>query len=158
MQCLFCLVWRFSISCAPGVRQSEMRYILRQCMLTLSKYWEHIYYIYLLTVYHCFTSLNLLAKKILKANYNLCTGMHHITHCNSSGLVLQVVFLERYVLDSNQFLFRPFQFSVSVFHFSFPFPLFPNALKTQMLSLLVNQYYFDSRHLSTSQYHVENTT
>ena len=38
-------------------------------------------------------------------------------HCNSSGLVLQVIFLERYVLDIKQFLFWLFQSSVSVFHF-----------------------------------------
>ena len=34
--------WRFSISCVPGVCQSEMRYIAITSVSTLSKYWEHI--------------------------------------------------------------------------------------------------------------------
>ena len=46
----------------------------------------------------------------------------HIEDSNTSGLVLQVVVLERYVL------LIIFILTISVFHFSFPFPLFPNAL------------------------------
>ena len=115
--------WRFSISCVPGVRQSEVRHIIRQCMLMLSKYWEHIYYIYLFTVYYCFISLNLLAKNIkctlqlyswlLSKFYNLWLILTCTVYRNSSGLVLQVVVLERYVLESKQFSFWPFQFSIS---------------------------------------------
>ena len=49
---------------------------------------------------------------VIEAKYNLI-----------SGHVLQEVFLERHALFSAWL----FQFSISVFHFSYPFPLFPNA-------------------------------
>ena len=111
------------------LHQSEMWYILRHCMLTLSKYWEHICYIYLFTVYHCFISIS---KKISNARCS-CIASYRLNfttylpvwliltctvHCNSSGLVLQVVFLERYALGSKLIIsdFRfsfPFQFSIS---------------------------------------------
>jgi len=51
------------------------------------------------------------------------TDMHCI-YRNSSGLVLQVVFLERYVLESKQFS--------SVFHFHcFQMPVFNGVLQVK---------------------------
>ena len=111
---------------------------MRPVFLGRTTHYRVSWYIYFFTVYHCFTSLNLLAKILNSrcsciASYKLnFTTYDYYWHALCivillSGLVLQVGFLEGYVLESKKFSFWPFQFSVSVFHFSFPFPLFPNA-------------------------------
>ena len=101
MQCSFYLR-RCSISCAAGVRQSEMRCILCQCMLMPSKYWG---------THNLFTvhiSLNLLAKKHIKANSS-CTGnwVNFTTQSwlantgkHSGGGLYRWSFLDRYALES----------------------------------------------------------
>ena len=80
-------------------------YIMPVCVDAIKKLEVHILYLPFYSV-HCFTSLNLLAKNIkctvklysYRVNF-ATTGMHCITYCNSSG-ILQVVFLQRHVLES----------------------------------------------------------
>jgi len=124
MHCSFCLV-------EDSLSVVYLEYVSQKCSIYYASVcwcYQHIRILYLpfysVPLFYITRSISnnikcmvQLYSRLLSKFYNLWLILTCTVYRNSSGLVLQVVFLKKYVLESKQFSFWPFQFSVSVFHF-----------------------------------------